>query len=58
MQRYTLTIPYNTHSGYDWDKPNGKERGNPFNYFTQGAACAEVEVDVLTGDWYVVRLLL
>ena len=23
----------------------------PFNYFTYGAAAAEVELDVLTGDW-------
>lgn len=26
-----------------------------FNYFTQGAAVSEVELDVLTGDWFIVR---
>jgi xanthine dehydrogenase molybdopterin-binding subunit B len=24
-----------------------------FNYFTQGAAVTEVELDVLTGDWHL-----
>jgi len=27
--------------------------GNPFNYFTYGVACTEVEVDCLTGDHQV-----
>lgn len=26
-----------------------------YNYFTQGAAVTEVELDTLTGDWYVLR---
>merc|ERR1711862_671450 len=29
--------------------------GSPFNYFVWGAACSEVEIDVLTGDYYVRR---
>ncbi|KAJ8673550.1 hypothetical protein QAD02_004812 [Eretmocerus hayati] len=29
--------------------------GCPFNYFTYGAACAEVEIDCLTGDHQVLR---
>lgn len=29
--------------------------GNPFNYFTYGAACSEVEIDCLTGDHQVIR---
>ena len=29
--------------------------GTPFNYFVWGAACSEVEIDVLTGDFYVRR---
>lgn len=35
--------------GFDWR--NGK--GKPFNYFTFGAAFAEVEVDTLTGDFHL-----
>ncbi len=27
----------------------------PFNYFTQGVACTEVELDTLTGDFTVLR---
>lgn len=34
--------------GFDWT--TGK--GNPFNYFTYGAAFAEVEIDTLTGDFH------
>jgi xanthine dehydrogenase/oxidase len=41
--------------GYDWNIPNSKERGTPFRYFTYGAACAEVEIDCLTGDMRVLR---
>jgi len=31
------------------------ERGQPFNYWTQGAAVAEVEIDCLTGDFEIRR---
>lgn len=34
--------------GFDW--VTGK--GNPFRYFTYGAAFAEVEIDTLTGDFH------
>lgn len=34
--------------GFDWEI--GK--GNPFRYFTYGAAFAEVEIDTLTGDFH------
>ncbi|KAJ7517365.1 hypothetical protein O6H91_21G020900 [Diphasiastrum complanatum] len=37
--------------GFDWQVGKGR----PFNYFTFGAACAEVEVDCLTGDFYLRR---
>jgi xanthine dehydrogenase/oxidase len=40
--------------GYDWDKDYA-DRGSPFNYFTQGVACSEVEIDCLTGDHVVIR---
>ena len=43
--------------GYDWDKvaASNADRGQPFNYFTQGTAVSEVEVDCLTGDARIVR---
>lgn len=34
--------------GFDWT--TGK--GNPFRYYTYGAAFAEVEIDTLTGDFH------
>ncbi|TPX59849.1 hypothetical protein SpCBS45565_g07639 [Spizellomyces sp. 'palustris'] len=36
---------------YDW----ATNEGRMFNYFTYGAACAEVEVDTLTGDHTTLR---
>jgi len=41
--------------GYDWSIADYKARGMPFNYFTQGVAVTEVEIDVLTGDNRVLR---
>ena len=50
--------------GFDWDAkpgahadgtPDNTTRGFPFNYFTQGVGCCEVEIDVLTGDHSVRR---
>lgn len=38
---------------FDWDEPSPK--GRPFNYFTMGAAVAEVELDCLTGEAAVRR---
>uniref|UniRef100_A0A6N2L4E9 xanthine dehydrogenase n=1 Tax=Salix viminalis TaxID=40686 RepID=A0A6N2L4E9_SALVM len=34
--------------GFDWKTC----KGNPFNYYTYGAAFAEVEIDTLTGDFH------
>ncbi|KAL8055486.1 hypothetical protein ABFS82_04G058300 [Erythranthe guttata] len=34
--------------GFDWETC----QGNPFRYFTYGAAFAEVEIDTLTGDFH------
>lgn len=43
--------------GFDFDKKcdTNAERGFPFNYFTMGVACTEVEIDCLTGDSQVLR---
>ncbi len=46
--------------GYDWDMELGagesnSKRGTPFNYFTFGVSCSEVEIDVMTGDMRVLR---
>jgi xanthine dehydrogenase large subunit len=40
--------------GVDYNRETG--RGNPFLYFTQGAAVAEVEIDRFTGALRVVRV--
>ena len=37
--------------GFDWEKG----RGNMYNYFSYGVSLSEVEVDVLTGDFNVLR---
>lgn len=37
--------------GYDFSTNSG----HPFNYFTFGASCSEVEIDCLTGDHQVIR---
>ncbi|KYQ89070.1 xanthine dehydrogenase [Tieghemostelium lacteum] len=36
-------------------KDSGVGEGTPFNYFSYGAACSEVEVDLLTGDHTILR---
>lgn len=51
--------------GYDWGKSKPDDfpsneaenswKGNPFNYFTQGVAYSEVEIDVLTGNHKTIR---
>jgi xanthine dehydrogenase/oxidase len=50
------TVP-SDRCGYDWANADITQRGQPFNYFTQGAACTEVEVDCLTGDHRSVEIL-
>lgn len=41
--------------GYPEDKPENSWKGHPFNYFTQGVACTEVEIDVLSGNHRTLR---
>ena len=36
-----------------WDRATG--RGRPFYYYAYGAACSEVEIDTLTGEYRVLR---
>lgn len=38
-----------------FDMDFSQNRAN-YNYFTQGAAVTEVELDVLTGDWHLIRV--
>lgn len=38
-----------------WNKET--KQGNVFAYFTCGAACSEVEVDCLTGEYHVTLFL-
>jgi xanthine dehydrogenase large subunit len=40
--------------GIHWDRAAGK--GKPFFYFAYGAACSEVAVDTLTGEYMVERV--
>lgn len=40
----------------DMFNANFQENQAKFNYFTQGAAVTEVELDVLTGDWHLLRV--
>jgi xanthine dehydrogenase large subunit len=39
--------------GLHWDRE--KLQGNPFFYFAYGAACSEVQIDTLTGEWKLLR---
>jgi len=39
---------------YPSDAPVNSWKGQPFNYFTQGVACSEVEIDVLSGNHRVI----
>jgi xanthine dehydrogenase molybdopterin-binding subunit B len=48
---FILNILYFRTPGIGYDFKTGK--GNPFNYFTTGVACSEVEIDCLTGDHQV-----
>jgi xanthine dehydrogenase/oxidase len=44
---------YKTPNMFDADFANNRAS---YNYFTQGAAVTEVELDALTGDWHLLRV--
>src|SRR5579871_3741863 len=56
---YFSRIDLCAHGYYATPEPLGADfaqnRAN-FNYFTQGAAATEVELDTLTGDWHILRV--
>eukprot|EP00934_Nitzschia_sp_Nitz4_P005451 Nitzschia sp. Nitz4//scaffold114_size70088//41625//46588//NITZ4_005981-RA/size70088-augustus-gene-0.6-mRNA-1//1//CDS//3329533435//5441//frame0 len=57
--------PEDARVGFDFDKPKPDDcpadapenswKGHPFNYFTQGVAYSEVEIDTLTGNHRTLR---
>jgi xanthine dehydrogenase/oxidase len=53
-------VPEATCSGFDFelDTDKNEERGTPFNYFTQGVACTEVELDCLSGGILIYYILI
>lgn len=56
---YFARIDLCAHGFYSTPDPLGADFANNsanFNYFTQGAAVAEVELDTLTGDWHALRV--
>jgi xanthine dehydrogenase/oxidase len=56
---YFARIDLCAHGFYATPEPLGSDFANNrsnFNYFTQGAAVAEVELDTLTGDWHALRV--
>lgn len=55
---YLARVPLSATGSYatpkiHWDRKAG--RGRPFYYFAYGAACAEVSVDTLTGEYVIER---
>ena len=55
---YYSRIDLCAHGFYATPEPLGADFASNkahFNYFTQGSAVTEVELDALTGDWHVLR---
>jgi xanthine dehydrogenase/oxidase len=56
---YFSRIDLCAHGYYATPEPLGEDFAQHrahFNYFTQGVAVTEVELDVLTGDWHALRV--
>lgn len=49
-------VDLSAHGFYKTPDITGADGPKPFNYFCYGAACSEVEIDVLTGDWHALRV--
>lgn len=52
---YLARVDLSAHGFYRTPDITGFGGARPFNYFTFGAAASEVELDVLTGDWQLLR---
>lgn len=52
---YAERVDLSAHGFYATPDITGAEGDRPFNYFVYGSAVAEVELDVLTGDWQLLR---
>ena len=56
---YFARLDLCAHGFYATPEPLGADFAQSradFNYFTQGAAVTEVELDALTGDWHALRV--
>ncbi|WIA42814.1 hypothetical protein OEZ86_008746 [Tetradesmus obliquus] len=54
-QAYMDRVDLSAHGFYATPEVTGFGGPRPFNYFVFGAAVSEVELDVLTGDWQLLR---
>jgi xanthine dehydrogenase/oxidase len=52
---YSERVDLSAHGFYATPDITGADGDRPFNYFVYGAAVCEVELDVLTGDWQLLR---
>ncbi|GMH39295.1 hypothetical protein BSKO_07193 [Bryopsis sp. KO-2023] len=53
---YLERVDLSAHGFYATPDITGAGGDKPFNYFCYGAASTEVELDVLTGDWHILRV--
>ena len=52
---YLERVDLSAHGFYATPSITGFGGDRPFNYLTYGAAATEIEIDVLTGDWHILR---